>query len=216
LRKKLFAVVVSTCCLLFNNAHAGDFGLDWPALLETAEQCSGGLPKELILSVIWVESEGNPNAINVNGVGGFSPSSLDKALKILYKYNRANTDIGLMQVNWKTWGPKYGLKAKQLFDPVTNICVGSRILRDYIDEHKGSWKGIGRYNAVTYSKQLHYASRVNNVYKKVKAAYQRKADEKAVTIPNQNVTISIAEASNCTQIQTEPSATIVYGPPPLR
>ena len=208
--------IISFLLSLMMIASAEAVELDWPSLLETAERCSGRLPKELILSVIFVESEGNPYAIHVNGVGGFSPSSPEAALKILYKYNRANTDIGLMQINWKTWGPVYGIKAARLLDPELNICLGSRILRDYIDEHKGSWKGIGRYNAVTYSKQLHYASRVNNVYKKVKAAYQRKADEKAVTIPNQNVTISIAEASNCTQIQTEPSATIVYGPPPLR
>ncbi len=158
--------------LFVTNTKAADFGLDWPSLLATGEKCSG-LSQELILSVIWVESEGNPNAINVNGVGGFGPDSPERALKILYKYNRANTDIGLMQVNYKTWGPAYGLKAKQLLDPMTNICVGSRILKDYIDEHKGSWRGIGAYNAVSYAKQVNYALRVHRMFKAVHKMYAK-------------------------------------------
>jgi len=151
--------------------------LDWPSLLETGEKCSA-LPRELILSVIWTESRGNPNAINVNGVGGFSPKTPEQAIEILYKYNKANSDIGLMQINWKTWGPHYGLRTVDLLDPATNICYGSRILRDYINEHRGSWKGVGRYNAVTHSKQLDYASRVSITYKKIKAMYQRKGGSK--------------------------------------
>jgi soluble lytic murein transglycosylase-like protein len=152
------------------NVQASD--LDWPILLQAGEKCSG-LGQELILSVIWVESRGNPNAVNVNGVGGFSPSSSEEALRIIYKHNRANTDIGLMQINWKTWGPFFGLKAVDLLDPITNVCVGSRILRDYIDEHKGSWRGVGRYNAVSYDKQRNYASVVGATYKKILAIYKR-------------------------------------------
>ena len=163
--------------LIFSLTTAGSseaIELDWQNLLETGERCSG-LSREIILSVMWIESRGNPNAININGVGGFSPVSAEEALRILYRYNRPNVDIGLMQVNWKTWGPLYGLRAADLLDPATNICLGSRILRDYIDDHRGSWRGVGRYNAVTYSKQLSYATQVNRTYKRIKAMHPVKA-----------------------------------------
>ena len=170
----LFIVQITSLFLvtLMTASGAEAVELDWPTLLETGTRCSG-LAEELILSVIWKESKGNPNAVNVNGVGGFFPKSPRQALRIIYKYNRANTDIGLMQVNWKTWGPYYGLRAVDLLDPATNVCVGARILRDYVDEHKGSWRGVGRYNAVSCDKQRIYAYDVSRIYKKIRSIYRQ-------------------------------------------
>jgi soluble lytic murein transglycosylase-like protein len=162
--------------ILMTVSSAEAVELDWPSLLEMGTRCSG-LAEELILSVIWQESKGNPNAVNVNGVGGFFPKTRAQAMRIIYKYNRASTDIGLMQVNWKTWGPYYGLKAVDLLDPATNVCVGARILRDYVDEHKGSWRGVGRYNAVSYDKQRTYASAVGRIYKRIRSVYKRRDTE---------------------------------------
>jgi soluble lytic murein transglycosylase-like protein len=95
---------------------------------------------------------------------------------IIYKYNKPSTDIGLMQINWKTWGRVLGLKAVDLLDPVTNVCEGSKILRTYVDAHKGSWRGVGAYNAVSYNKQRNYASIVGSTYKKIQALYKRRKD----------------------------------------
>ncbi len=146
------------------NASANDY---WDTLLQRGVQCSG-LPKELILSVIWNESHGNPNAININGVGSYSPSTPEQALRYAYRINRANLDVGLMQVNWLSWGPKYRLTVADLLNPLTNVCVGSIILKNYIAEHKGTWRGVGRYNAVTYSKQEAYAIRIASTLQQIR------------------------------------------------
>jgi soluble lytic murein transglycosylase-like protein len=153
-------------------SHSFAVQLDWQNLLKHGEKCSG-LPRDLILSVIWVESKGNPYAVNVNNIGGFSPNNLHDSLKIIYRYNRANVDIGLMQINWLTWGLVYGLKPVDFFDPFINICVGSKILRHYIDQHNGSWRGVGRYNAISYDKQVRYALKVADVYQSIKKMSQK-------------------------------------------
>ncbi|MBE0427215.1 MAG: lytic transglycosylase domain-containing protein [Nitrospirae bacterium] len=154
-------------------SHSFALQLDWQNLLDHGEKCSG-LPGDLILSVIWVESRGNPYAVNINGVGGFFPKSLSDSLKIIYHFNKTNVDIGLMQINWMTWGPVYGLKPVDFFDPFINICIGSKILRHYIDKHNGSWRGVGRYNAVSYDKQVKYALKVADTYKIISKMRQQK------------------------------------------
>ena len=134
-------------------------------LAEIGSKCSG-LPTRLIKSVIYVESKGNPYAVNINGVGGYQASSLREALRVLYHYDRANSDLGLMQVNYLTWGPVMGLTPVDLLRPSTNVCVGSVILREYIDAH-GGWKGVGRYNAATPSKQRAYILKVASAYGRI-------------------------------------------------
>src|SRR5208283_955228 len=170
----LKTVLISICVFVvmssaFSNAYAA--GNNWDSLLAVGVRCSG-LPRELILSVIWNESRGNPNAVNINGVASYSPSSPEQALRYVYHHNRANVDVGLMQVNWLTWGPVYKLTVADLLDPATNVCVGSRIMRDYIAEHGGSWRGVGRYNAVSYNKQEAYAYRISQTIQQIQKLYR--------------------------------------------
>lgn len=165
-------VIYFAAVLLFiaaaGNASAGI--ADWDNLLRVGVNCSG-LPKDLILSVIWNESRGNPNAVNVNGVASYSPPTAEKALRFVYRHNRANVDVGLMQVNWLTWGQVYRLTIADLLDPAINVCVGSRIMRDYIAESNGSWRGVGRYNAVSFNKQAAYAYRISQTMQQIRKMY---------------------------------------------
>lgn len=170
---RIAAIIFSICFLLLSATASVSADIDWQALMQTGERCSGLAP-ELILSVLWNESAGNPNAVNINGVGGFHPRTASDALKVIYHYNSANVDIGLMQINWKTWGPYYGLTPADLLDPVVNICAGSLILRNYVDAYKGSWQGVGRYNAVNYSKQVGYAQRINRTLRYILSRNQRR------------------------------------------
>src|SRR5208283_3884908 len=94
----IVSVLITLAFFYPNTVLAGN---DWDNVLQRGVQCSG-LPKELIMSVIWNESRGNPYAVNVNGVGSYYPSSPEQALRVAYKINRANIDVGLMQVNWLT------------------------------------------------------------------------------------------------------------------
>lgn len=146
-------------------AHAQE-AIDYTALVALGSRCSG-LNEQIIKSIIYVESRGNPYAVNVNGVGGFQPSTLRDALRVLYKYNRANSDLGLMQINYLTWGRATKLTPIQMLDPEINVCLGSVILRDYINTH-GGWKGVGRYNAVSPKKQREYILRVASIYRRIK------------------------------------------------
>jgi len=141
--------------------------LNWQKLLETGVKCSG-ISGEILLAVILQESGGNPYAVNINGIGGFQPKTPQEALKIIYKYNKANTDIGLMQVNYKTWAKTFNVLPKDLLNPEINICIGAKILRAYLDEHNWTWKGIGRYNATTYWKQANYAVKVADHLKRIR------------------------------------------------
>lgn len=167
-KNKIYTILLFflTFGLLYFSAHRA-MAVDWSDILSTGEKCSG-LPRDLILSVIWVESGGNPNAVNINGVRGFQPSSAENAMTIMRHYNNSNVDIGLMQINWKTWGKVLKLKPAEMLDPRVNVCYGAAILKSYITEHKGSWKGVGRYNAVSYNKQVLYASKVYKTLLRIK------------------------------------------------
>ena len=136
-------------------------------LLDWGYKCSG-VPQHILLAIILTESGGNPYAVNVNGVGGFYPKSKKEALKIIYKFNKANTDIGIMQVNYLWVGRHFNVTPEELLDPWINICVGAKELRSYLDKYNWTWKGIGRYNAVTEWKQVRYAIKVSKNLEKAK------------------------------------------------
>lgn len=81
-----------------------------------------GVPEALLLAVIHVESGFNPRARSAKGA------------------------IGLMQVMPPT-GARYGVLA-DLADPVKNIGVGARYLRDLLDLFKGDTElALAAYNA---------------------------------------------------------------------
>jgi hypothetical protein len=77
----------------------------------------------LIPAIIQKESTFNPNAVSYTGAG-----------------------LGLMQVNPAIWLKIWNITKEQLFDPYTNIFIGSTILRDYINQY-GVTGGLGAYFA---------------------------------------------------------------------
>jgi len=77
----------------------------------------------LIPAIIQKESTFNPNAVSYTGAG-----------------------LGLMQVNPAIWLKTWNITREQLFDPYTNIFIGSTILRDYINKY-GITGGLGAYFA---------------------------------------------------------------------
>jgi soluble lytic murein transglycosylase-like protein len=71
-------------------------------------------------------------------------------------------DIGLMQIN-SAWLPdlaKYGISARDLWEPCTNIHVGAWVLAQKIKKHGMTWEAVGAYNATTPFKRTHYAWKV--------------------------------------------------------
>jgi soluble lytic murein transglycosylase-like protein len=152
-------------------------GITLYELADYGSECTGGwLNPDLIVAVILAESGGNPYAININGVGSFYPSSYEEAVELIYGYNRANVDIGLMQVNYLSWGGVTGLGPEEFFDPWINVCVGSQILAHYIRQN--GYPGIGRYNAISPAKQVKYIRKVERVYAELVAGRKNKDSAK--------------------------------------
>ncbi|RAR50487.1 UNVERIFIED_CONTAM: transglycosylase-like protein with SLT domain [Acidovorax defluvii] len=100
------------------------------------------VPVELLKAISKVESNGNPNARNVNKNGSY--------------------DIGHMQINswWLRTLDRYGIDEKTLLDPCINTNIGAWVLAQNIARYGLTWNAVGAYNAATESKRLVYARKV--------------------------------------------------------
>ena len=102
-----------------------------PALVEKAS-LKYGIPKEILMAIISVESGFNPRAYNKNKDG--------------------TEDRGLMQVNYQhnlSLMKEYGItEPEQLYDPELNIEIGARILYENYRRF-GNWvMAIKAYNGL--------------------------------------------------------------------
>ena len=95
-----------------------------------ASNCAPRVNPNTTLAVISVESGGHPWEIDDDTARrSYYPKSKDEAVRIasdLIAENH-NLDMGLMQVN-SIHLDEYGKTVEQLFDPCTNVTVGSDIL----------------------------------------------------------------------------------------
>ena len=74
-----------------------------------------------------------------------------------------NVDIGLMQVNWRTWGKaarSHGLGPYDLLDPQTNLWMGCRILVEALSGRGSFVARLGRYHSRRPERGRWYARRV--------------------------------------------------------
>lgn len=90
-------------------------------------------------------------------------------LKRLQSLGISSIDVGLMQVNLR-WN-SHLTKDKDVFDPKTNLRIGSEILRKALTSSPGDLvDGIGRYHTWTAnSRQAGYALKVLRTYKRIKS-----------------------------------------------
>lgn len=109
--------------------------IDLPPLIE---QCGGVVDRHVVAAIISTESSANPWAINVNVVDGrpapvfATPQSRDSAAHTAQALVDAgySVDMGLMQVNSQHL-ERFGLSADALYDPCTNIKIGTTIYREF-------------------------------------------------------------------------------------
>lgn len=123
----------------------------------TDASAATGVPVQLLVAISQVESSRHPWALNLNGTPVY-PSSREEAEKILQSAPE-NTDIGLMQVNFRIWGRRLGLTKVQLLDDHINIWAGAAILRFYFSQYP-FWEAVGRYHSGDRSRRIWYAWRV--------------------------------------------------------
>ncbi|MDE0204809.1 MAG: transglycosylase SLT domain-containing protein [Candidatus Tectomicrobia bacterium] len=126
-----------------------------------------GLHSRVVEGIIMVESGGNPWALHV-GIGkgySFYPRNRHEARRFLAVSLAltSNVDIGLMQVNWRTWGDtvrNLGLSAYDLLDPEVNLEMGCHVLAEAMAT-RGSFEArLGRYHSRHRERGRWYAKRV--------------------------------------------------------
>lgn len=96
-----------------------------------ALQCASSVHPDTSRDVARAESGFNPYAIGVVGQAGIYPQTLNDALLHVTRLRSKgrNFSIGLMQINQANFS-RYGVTARQLFDPCTNLLVFEKIIKD--------------------------------------------------------------------------------------
>lgn len=120
--RKIHAWVVFIAVL---TASVDSFAVDYCWDLAAKEQ---RVAPELLMAISKVESDFNPNAMNVN---------------------RGSVDHGHMQINsgWLASLKTFGISREQLFDPCTSTRAGAWILARNIDRYGYNWEAVGAYHA---------------------------------------------------------------------
>ena len=128
----------------------------WAGWCPLSDRACGveGLQSSVVEGLIRVESGGNPWALHV-GIGrgyAFYPQTAGEARRFLAVSLAltTNVDIGLMQVNWRTWGEAargLGLDPSDLLDPQTNLWMGCRILAEALSGPGSFEARLGRYHS---------------------------------------------------------------------
>ena len=124
-----------------------DMAFDLVHLAHTVGQ-QHGLDPLLIIAVIAIESRFNPIAENLNGAKGL--------MQIIPKYHAAKL-------------AEYGGE-KALFDPVVNIRIGARILKDYIRSTGNLGIALQMYAGALGDGEDQYTTKVMNEQQRLKQA----------------------------------------------
>lgn len=100
-------------------------------LMALTEQCAPNVPKDIMAAVVLTESARNPYAIGVVKGAVKQPQSKAEAIRTVYELESQgkNFSMGISQINRYNLKP-YGLNYETVFDPCTNLRVGSLILLD--------------------------------------------------------------------------------------
>jgi soluble lytic murein transglycosylase-like protein len=126
-----------------------------------------GVPSDLLIAIAGAESGYHPWALNIKGHQVFCQSRTE-AESVLATTPTDDVDIGLMQINWRFWGPRSGVSSKEaLLDPRRNLELGAAILKDSLSRGGSLWHRISnyhsgppaereRYNRMVYDAYLHY------------------------------------------------------------
>ena len=122
-----------------------------------------GVPLEVLVAVVGAESGYHPWALDIEGHQVFCRSRAD-AEAVLANTATTNVDIGLMQINWRFWGPRLGVAKTSLLDPRINLVMGARILREGLNRDGSIWRRISNYHSGSTHERERYNQQVYNAY----------------------------------------------------
>jgi len=122
------------------------------------------VPPDLLIAIVGAESGYHPWALNVRGHQVFCQSRED-AENVLANTPTDDVDIGLMQINWRFWGPRSGVASKgELLDPRKNLEIGAAILKDSLSRAGSLWHRISNYHMGGERERERYNQQVYDAY----------------------------------------------------
>jgi soluble lytic murein transglycosylase-like protein len=122
-----------------------------------------GVPLEVLIAIVGAESAYHPWALNLEGRQRYCHSRAE-AESLLANTASTNVDIGLMQINWRFWGPRLGVAKNDLLDPRLNLQMGARILRDGLSRSGSMWQRISNYHSGGQRERDRYNQQVYDAY----------------------------------------------------
>jgi len=144
--------------------------LSWAALLSLAAACGRDVHPVTTAAIIQVESQGNALVIADNTRRtSYIPHTPAQAIRLANQLHQQghSLDIGVMQINTQWLHTKH-LTLEKLFDPCSNIAVGTDILatayrgalRQSDDEATALTQALSIYNAGSPTEGSAYVTRV--------------------------------------------------------
>ncbi len=124
-----------------------------------------GVPLAVLVAVAGAESAYHPWALDIEGRQVFCRSR-EEAETVLANTTTNNVDIGVMQINWRFWGPRLGVAKNDLLDPRINLLMGARILRESLSRNGTIWRRISNYHSGAPHERDRYNQQVYEAYRR--------------------------------------------------
>lgn len=134
-----------------------------------------GVNKTLLMAIAKVESNLNPQALNLNDNG--------------------STDHGLMQINSQHFKKlaAFNITEQTIMEPCTNVHIGAWMLADVIKRHGAKWWSVGAYNAgnkpSSEQRRIRYAQKVAKIYR----ALEKKNQHSLVAAAQNQFTLQVVD-----------------------
>lgn len=146
--------------------------MDFASIDTLIQQCSTGVAPSTMAAIIKVESAGNPYAIGDNTTKSRvtpTPKSAEQAILIASDLisKGHNLDLGLSQINSANL-KAYKVSVRDIFDPCTNIKVGSSILSNFYIKsvakygagEKSLFHALSAYNTGSFFRGPNYVAKI--------------------------------------------------------
>jgi len=146
--------------------------MDFSSIDKLLDQCAANVAPSTMAAIIRVESGGNPWAIGDNTTKSRvipTPKSAEEAISIAtILINKGhNLDLGLSQINSDNL-KKYKVSVREIFDPCTNVKVGSTILSrfyaksvaKYGEGEKSLFHALSAYNTGSFYRGPTYVAKI--------------------------------------------------------
>ena len=122
------------------------------------------VPADLLIAIVGAESGYHPWALNIKGRQVFCQSR-EEAENVLATTPTDDIDIGLMQINWRFWGPRSGVASRgALLDPRKNLELGAAILKEGLSRDGSLWHRISNYHSGRARERERYNQMVYDAY----------------------------------------------------